>query len=366
MRGVRSLSSGLFIGLVVAATVLGGLVLSVRGQPTSINELPIPTVTLQIAFASPAPLNTPAVRASLQPVSPQPSALSPQTPTPTATVCPISPFWQRYSVGPFDTLSSIAQRFNLAPDQLVQANCLGQPVVTVGQTLYVPGLKPTPSASVPCYPPYNWYRAVVQPGDTLSSIAARYGTSVYTLMRANCLSTTYIYAGQVLAVPPTVPVVYFTPTPIIPIFTPTPPFGSLTPTVIPTTPAITVTPGPADTPGPTDTPGPADTPGPTTTAPAPSGTPGPTSTSAPADTPAPTVAPTEPLPSTTAPAPTLPAPTLPAATSPAATSPAPTTSAPTEPSPPANTPAPLATSAPPATPAPPQANTAVPPATTLP
>jgi LysM repeat protein len=335
MRGVRSLSSGLFIGLIIATTVFGALVLSVRGQPTSITELPIPTVTLQIVFISPTPANTPAVRASLQPVSPQPAALVSQTPTPTPTICPVSPYWQRYSVGPFDTISSIAQRFNLAPDQLVQANCLGKPVVTVGQTLYVPGLKPTPSASVPCYPPYNWYRAIVQPGDTLSSIAARYGTSVYTLMRANCLSTTFIYAGQVLYVPPTIPVVIFTPTPIIPMFTPTPPFGSLTPTVIPTTPAITVIPGPTDTPGPT------------TTAPAPSDTPGPTSTAAPADTPLPTVVSTEPSASTATPVPTAGAPTE---------QPLPTSLP--EPSPPADTPVP-----PPAdTPVPPPVNTAVPPA----
>lgn len=337
MRGVRSLSSGLFIGLIIAATVFGALVLSVRGQPTSISELPIPTVTLQIVFTSPVPANTPAARASIQPVSPQPTALSSQTPTPTPTVCPISPYWQRYSVGPFDTISSIAQRFNLTPDQLVRANCLGKPVVTVGQTLYVPGLTPTASASVPCYPPYNWYRAIVRPGDTLSSIAVRYGTSVYTLMRANCLSTTFIYSGQVLYVPPTIPVVIFTPTPIIPIFTPTPPFGSLTPTVIPTTPAITVIPGPTDTPGPT------------TTVPVATDTPGPTSTSAPADTPIPTPwTPTEPSASTATPVPTPWPPTE---------QPLPTSLP--EPPPPANTPEPL-----PANTVVPPANTPVPPPAT--
>ncbi len=342
MRGVRSLSNGLFTGLIIAATVFGALVLSVRGQPTSISELPIPTVTLQIVFTSPTPASTAAARASVQPASPQPSAPSPQTPTPTPTVCPISPFAQRYIVGPFDTINSIAQRFNLTPDQLVQANCLGNPVVTVGQTLYVPGLTPTPLASVPCYPPYNWARASVRPGDTLSSIAARYGTSVYTLMRANCLSTTYIYSGQVLYVPPTLPVVYFTPTPIVPIFTPTPPFGSLTPTVIPTTPAITVIP---TTPASTVIPGPTDTPGPTVTVPVPTITSGPTSTPAPADTPVPTAIPTEPAVSTATPLPTsLPQPSPPADT----------------PVPPANTPVPPLAD----TPAPPPANTPVPPANT--
>ena len=42
----------------------------------------------------------------------------------------------------------------------------------------------------------------VQPGETLSSIAQRYGTTVEALMQANGLnSTSQIYAGQVLTIP---------------------------------------------------------------------------------------------------------------------------------------------------------------------
>jgi LysM repeat protein len=199
----------LITGLIVTATVLGALVLSVRGQPTSITELPIPTVTFQSDFPSPVPtrgVTQPAVTA----IAVEPSA----TPTPTPTICPIPPDWQRYSVGPFDTLNSIAQRFSLTPDQLAQMNCLDKPGVTTGQTIYVPGFKPTPT-SVPCFPPFNWAIYIVRPGDTLNVIAARYGISTYTLMRANCLSTTYIYYGQALYVPPTYPIVTFVPTPII-------------------------------------------------------------------------------------------------------------------------------------------------------
>ena len=251
MRGLRSLSSGLFLGLSIAATVFGALILSVRGPlAASISELPIPTVTLQTVFVSPVPARTPAPRASAHPLSPQPSDVSPQTPTPAPTMCLIPADWQRYSVGPFDTVTSIAQRFNLAADQLVQANCLGQPGVTVGQTIYVPGFKPTPSASVPCFPPSNWSRYVVRPGDTLSSIAMRYGISVYTLMRANCLSTTFIYYGQALYVPPTGPIVIYTPAPIFPTITPPPsvtaePPPSITaepPTITVEPPTITVEP----------------------------------------------------------------------------------------------------------------------------
>src|SRR5512136_1100134 len=106
MRGVRSLSSGLLTGLIIAATVFGALVLSVRGQPTSISELPIPTATLQITFTVPTPAATPthvAAQATPTLVTAAPSA----TPTSTPTICPIPPAWQRYIVGPFDTLISI-------------------------------------------------------------------------------------------------------------------------------------------------------------------------------------------------------------------------------------------------------------------
>ena len=309
MRGFRSLSIGLVTVFIVTATVFGALALSVRGQPITINELPMPTVTLQFDVASPTSL--PTLTGGAPQVVPASVTASPTT-TPTPTICPIPPDWQRYIVGPFDTLNSIAQQFNLTPDQLAQSNCLGNPVVTAGQTIYVPGFKPTPT-SVPCSPPYNWTPYIVQPGDTLGSIAARYGISVYVLMRANCLNTTYIYYGQLLHVPWYFPVVTSTPVPIIPTFTPTPPIASLTPTiqptdtpvVIPTTPAGTVMPGPTDTPATTDTPAPTHTLAPTVTPtelPPPTSTPAPPSTNTSAPPPTSTSAP--PSTSTSAPPPT--------------------------------------------------------------
>ncbi|MEJ2733752.1 MAG: LysM peptidoglycan-binding domain-containing protein [Anaerolineae bacterium] len=41
----------------------------------------------------------------------------------------------------------------------------------------------------------------VQPGETLSSIAQRYGTTVEALMQANGLNSTSLYTGQVLTIP---------------------------------------------------------------------------------------------------------------------------------------------------------------------
>jgi LysM repeat protein len=299
MHSLHSLSRGLFVSLIVAATVFGAFILSVRSPSNLLAQLPMPTVTVDWGTASPTPTATSPALPSVTPaISPTPT----RTSSPTPTACPWPADWQRYIVGPFDTLHLIAQRFNLAPDQLARANCLTQLSVTVGQAIVVPGSRPTPT-SVPCYPPFNWSGYIVQPGDTLSGIAQRYGLSVYALMRANCLTTTYIYAGQRLFVPPIYPIVTFTPTPIIPTFTPTP-IVSLTPTatlpvdVTPTdtpTPTVTMTVGPSETPTetPTVTPIPTDTPVPTDTAtPVPTDTPQPTDTSVPTGLPPNTLEPT--------------------------------------------------------------------------
>jgi LysM repeat protein len=292
MRGVYSLSRGLFVSLMIAATVFGAFVLSVRSSSNLLAELPIPT---DFVFASPTPIAASPLPPSVT------SAFSPtptNTPSPTPTACPLPADWQRYIVGPFDTLPLIAQRFNVSPDQLTQANCLAQPGITVGQAIYVPGFRPTPTF-VPCYPPFNWAIYIVQPGDTLSGIAQHYGLSLYTLLRANCLTTGYLYAGQRLFVPPIFPIATLTPTPIIPTFTPTP-IDSLTPTAT-ATPPVDVTPTPTETPTPpiTITVGPSETPTATpTVTPISTDTPVPTdsATPVPTDTPLPTdtLAPTEP------------------------------------------------------------------------
>lgn len=56
---------------------------------------------------------------------------------------------------------------------------------------------------------------VVQPGDTLWSIASRFGTSVQAIMQANGLTNpNYIYVGLTLYIP--IPSPPFPPTPPVP------------------------------------------------------------------------------------------------------------------------------------------------------
>jgi LCP family protein required for cell wall assembly len=59
----------------------------------------------------------------------------------------------------------------------------------------------TPVTPPPCVPPDDWGIHIVQPGNTLYSLARRYGTDVETLMYVNCLNTYTIFIDQRLYVP---------------------------------------------------------------------------------------------------------------------------------------------------------------------
>ncbi len=72
---------------------------------------------------------------------------------------------------------------------------------TVVVTPTAPAISPTAVTPLPCVPPADWGIHVVQAGNTLYSLARRYGSDVETLMSVNCLNTHTIFIGQHLYVP---------------------------------------------------------------------------------------------------------------------------------------------------------------------
>ncbi len=107
----------------------------------------------------------------------------------------------RYKVRRGDTLSTIAGKFGTRVGSLQRANNLSSPHrIRVGQRLLIP---PRPGgavavASLQSTPGIH----VVQRGENLSRIAARYGTDVRALMSANNLASADLIAvGQRLTVP---------------------------------------------------------------------------------------------------------------------------------------------------------------------
>lgn len=96
-----------------------------------------------------------------------------------------------YTVKDGDTLFSLANKFGTSVEKLQEVNTLSSDVIKAGQTLEVPPVPAEDEAGI----------YIVQKGDTLFSLAKEYGVSVSDLMKENILTDEKIKVGQVLNVP---------------------------------------------------------------------------------------------------------------------------------------------------------------------
>lgn len=101
-----------------------------------------------------------------------------------------------YIVKRGDTLYSIASMFGVNVDDLRRYNNLSGNVLSIGQQLYIPT-----GQMVDDIVGTNYETYVVKTGDSLSSIANRYGTSVSELRSINNLGSDTLFVGQQLLVP---------------------------------------------------------------------------------------------------------------------------------------------------------------------
>lgn len=110
------------------------------------------------------------------------------TPKPTETT---------YTVVAGDTLSGIASRYGTTYQELARINNIANPnLIYVGQVIKIPT-----NGSVPSTPSSSAEYYVVKSGDTLSGIAARYGTTYQEIARKNGISNpNKIYVNQKLII----------------------------------------------------------------------------------------------------------------------------------------------------------------------
>ncbi len=134
------------------------------------------------------------------------------TPTPAATLTPVPTSQPEepsapsetltHVVQPGDTLFSIAVRYGTTVDAIAQANGLADASqIDTGQELTIPGGEQP--VEQPSEPATGGTTYVVQPGDRLFRIALRYDMSWTRLAEYNGITNPdSIYPGQVLQIPP--------------------------------------------------------------------------------------------------------------------------------------------------------------------
>jgi len=160
----------------------------------------IPVVT---PTPKPTPTSTPSPRPTVSPTAtPRPSATVSPTPTvtprPTPTPASSAPVTVSYRVLAGDTLGSIARKFGVTVTALQTLNKISDPrLLQVGQLLRIPVISST--ASAPVIAPKT-YRVLA--GETLFSIARKLGVTSTALAELNGITNpNLIRAGQILKVP---------------------------------------------------------------------------------------------------------------------------------------------------------------------
>ena len=103
-----------------------------------------------------------------------------------------------HTVMPGESVTTIAAKYGVSVQAIIDANHLANPnVIYVGQCLTIPAKAPAPAPVKSCKTTYT-----VKAGDFLKQIAARYGVSWQTIAQLNGLvNPNYIYPGQKLVIP---------------------------------------------------------------------------------------------------------------------------------------------------------------------
>ena len=97
-----------------------------------------------------------------------------------------------YKVKPGDTLYRIANTYGVTINDLINANNLSSNILSIGQELIIP-IKPVTEEDYMVYE--------VKPGDTLYSIARTYNTKVDSIKSFNNLTSNLLNIGQILQIP---------------------------------------------------------------------------------------------------------------------------------------------------------------------
>lgn len=106
-----------------------------------------------------------------------------------------------YIVVSGDSLYSIAKKYGVSVDQIKAANNLQSNVLSIGQKLIIPTGET--EIEIEEKPSVGGVNYIVQKGDNLYSIANKYGVNIDDLKSANDLTSNLLQVGQILLIPGT-------------------------------------------------------------------------------------------------------------------------------------------------------------------
>lgn len=132
------------------------------------------------------------------------STAPPAEPTPAPTPVPTEtpqPKTVPYTVQPDDTISTVAEKFGITSQQLRELNLLATDALQVGQVLRVPNTPGVTADGLPTPTPAPFLYTVGE-GDTLFSIALKFEVSPNEIVAANTLADpNSVFVGQELLIP---------------------------------------------------------------------------------------------------------------------------------------------------------------------
>jgi LysM repeat protein len=147
---------------------------------------------------------TSAVESTNPPPVPETTNVAPTGVAETTNVAP--PAVTDYTIVKGDNFSTIAKKFGVTVKAIAEANPgVDSTKLKIGEKIHIPSAStPASVASTPAAAPSDTSGGqvyTVKSGDTLTKIAADYGTSVRALRSANALKTDSIKVGQKLKIP---------------------------------------------------------------------------------------------------------------------------------------------------------------------
>lgn len=206
-QSMRDFGGALVIALLSIGLMVGALSISlVEFVPEA-----APTAT---SVLLPSPIPVTATATLLPTATPFPTNTAiPGVDTPTATIAPTNTNvvlqsacqhpsgWGQILVQPSDTLDTLAARYRINREDLKRGNCLVSDNLVVNTVLYVPPV--ATSTTLSCIAGASgWVKTyVVKAGETIYGIATNHSTTASLLKTVNCHPSDIIYVGEVLWVP---------------------------------------------------------------------------------------------------------------------------------------------------------------------